>query len=122
MKVIVIINEFLDEREFRNYCAYWLTKLGFTNIRIDDVRLSDEDPKNNNDFLATKNKKEYTVQTFLNKEITEKEVNETIEDMLKEKVDNGIIITNKNVSEEFRKYAKEKSIKIIDKDKLTEEL
>ncbi len=122
MKVIVIIDKFIDEREFRNYSAYWLSKLGFKNIRMDDARLSDEDPINDNDFLATKKNKEYTIQTFLNKDITEKEVNETIEDMLKEKVDNGIIITNKNVSEEFRKYAHEKSIDIIDRNELTEEL
>lgn len=122
MKVIIIIDNFIDEREFRNYCAYWLSKQGFKNIIIDDARLSDSDPINNNDFTATKNNIKYTIQTFLNKDITEKEVNETIEDMLKEKVDNGIIITNKNVSDKFREYAKEKSIEIIDKEEFTEEL
>ena len=120
MKVIVIIDEFLDEREFRNYSSYWLSKLGFTNIKIDDPRISDDDPTNDNDLLATKEGKNYTVQTFLNKDITEKEVVETLEDMLKEKVDNGIIVTNKGVSREFIKYAEEKSIEIIDRKKFTE--
>ena len=42
--------------------------------------------------------------------------------MLREKVDNGIIITNKKVSSEFRKYAKEKEIEIISRDELAEEI
>lgn len=122
MKVIVIIDEFLNELEFRNYCSYWLTKLGFTNIEIEDPRISDKDPKNNNDINAVRKNKEYTIQTFLNKDITEKEVEETLKDMEKEKVENGIIITNKRVSNEFIKYAQEKSIEIIDKKKFTEEI
>ena len=122
MNVILIINKYLDDREFRNYCSYWITKLGYKNIEIEDPRVSDGIKKNDNDFFANKGKKRYTVQTFLNKEVTEKEVNETIKDMIKEKVDNGLIITNKDVSPEFRKFAKEKSIEIIDKKKFTEEI
>ena len=122
MKVIVIIDEFIDEREFRNYSSYWLSKLGFTNIKIEDPRLSDNDFKNDNDILASKDNKNYTVQTFLNMDITEKEVNETIEDMEKEKVENGIIITNRKVSQKFMEYAKEKSVEIIDRRNLTEEI
>ena len=63
MKVIVIIDEFIDEREFRNYCSYWLSKLGFTNIKIDDPRLSDSDESNDNDIKAQKKKENYTIQT-----------------------------------------------------------
>ena len=122
MKVIVIIDEFLDEREFRNYSCSWLEKLGFTNIKIDDPRVSDEDPANNNDFLARKDNKDYTIQTFLNTDITEKEVEETLEDMQKEGVENGLIITNKKVSEKFKKYAQEKSVEIIDRRDFTEKI
>ncbi len=122
MKVIVIIDEFLNEMEFRNYSSYWLSKLGFTNIKIDDPRLSDEDPTNDNDILASKKNKNYTIQTFLNVDITEKEVDETIEDMIKEKVENGIIITNKKVSAKFRDYAKEKLIDIIDRNEFIEKI
>lgn len=122
MKVIVIIDEFLNETEFRNYSSYWLGELGFTNIRIEDPRLADSEEKNDNDILATKGQKEYTIQTFLNVDITEKELNETIEDMLKEHVDNGIIITNKKVSDAFRIYAKDKNVEIIDRKDLNEEL
>ena len=122
MKVIVIIDEYVDEREFRNYCGHLLSKLGFTNIEIEDPRLSDEDSLNNNDILASKKNKKYTIQTFLNQDITEKEVEETLEDMKKENVENGIIITNKEVSLNFRKYAKEKSIEIIDRNKITDEI
>ena len=122
MKVIVIIDEFLNETEFRNYSGYWLSKLGFTDIRVEDPRVSDGDPTNDNDLLARKDKKEYTIQTFWNVDITEKEVNETIEDMLKENVDNGIIFTNKKVSEKFRTYAKGKNVEIIDRRELNEEI
>ena len=122
MKVIVIIDEFLDEREFRNYSSYWLSKLGFTDIEIDDPTLSDEDAINNNDLLAIKKNKKYTIQTFLNVDITEKEVNETLEDMQKENVENGIIITNKNVSDTFKKYAEEHNIEILDRNNFSEEI
>ena len=115
MKVIVIIDEFLDEREFRNYCSYWLTKLGFSNIRIEDSRLSDGDQINDNDIFASKKNKKYTIQTFLNKDISKKELDETIKDMKKEGIENGIIITNRKVSSQFIEYAKEKSIEIIDR-------
>ena len=122
MKVIVIIDKYVDEREFRNYSTYWLSKLGFKNITIDDPSLNDKDSTNDNDFKATKRNKEYTIQTFLNKNITEKEVEETLIDMEKEHVENGIIVTNKEVSEEFIKYAKEKKIEIIDRSKFTEDI
>lgn len=122
MKVIVIIDKYVDEREFRNYSTYWLSKLGFKSITIDDPSLNDEDSTNDNDFKATKRNKEYTIQTFLNQNITEKEVEETLIDMEKEHVENGIIVTNKEVSEEFIKYAKEKKIEIIDRSKFTEDI
>ncbi len=122
MRVIVIIDEFIDEREFRNYSGYWLSKLGFSDIKIEDPRLSDSDPINDNDILASRNNKTYTIQTFLNTDITKKEVDETKEDMLKEKVDNGIIVTNRKVSPEFIKYAEENSIEIIDKKSFTEKI
>ena len=37
MKVIIIIDKFINEVEFRNYSSYWLSKLGFTNIKIDPI-------------------------------------------------------------------------------------
>lgn len=122
MKVIVIVDEFLDEREFRNYSSYWLSQLGFKDIQVEDPYLSDDDPKNDNDILASRRRKEYTIQTFLNRDITKKEVDETLEDMAKEKVENGIIVTNRKVSPEFMEYAKEKSVEIIDRKKFTEEI
>ena len=122
MKVIVIIDEFLDEREFRNYSCSWLEKLGFKNIKIEDPRLSDDNPVNNNDMFASKDNKDYTIQTFLNIDITEKEVEETLEDMKKEGVENGLIITNKKVSEKFKKYAQEKSVEILDRRDFTEKI
>ena len=122
MRVIVIIDKYLNELEFRNYSSYWLSKLGFNNIKIEDERLSDDDLINNNDIIATKGDRKYTIQTFLNKCISEKEVNETIEDMIEEHVDNGVIMTNRDVSNKFRKYAESKSIEIIERKDFTEEL
>ena len=122
MKIIVIIDEYLDEREFRNYTSTWLENLGFKDIVIEDERLSDENSLNDNDMMARKNHKRYTIQTFLNQEITEKEVAETIEDMKKENVEHGLIVTNKKVSDQFRRYAKEKGVEIIDRRDFTETL
>jgi hypothetical protein len=102
MKIKVIIDKFLDGREFRNYSSSWLEKLGFEKIKIEDPRLSDNDPRNDNDIYAKKDGKEYTIQTFLNRELTQKEIDETIEDMKKEKVENGVIVTNMEVSKEFK--------------------
>lgn len=121
MKVIVIIDKFLDEREFRNYSSYWLTKLGFDKVEIEDPRLSDDDLNNNNDIYAIKNK-QYTAQTFLNKNLTKKELKETLNDMKKENIENGLIITNREVSDEFREYALEHSVEIIDRQYFDEEL
>ena len=73
-------------------------------------------------MFASKDDKDYTIQTFLNIDITEKEVEETLEDMKKEGVENGLIITNKKVSEKFKKYAQEKSVEIIDRRDFTEKI
>ena len=73
MKIILIIDKYLNDYEFRNYSSYWLSELGFTNIEIEDPRFSDNDSKNDNDIFAKKAHKKYTIQTFLNRDITEKE-------------------------------------------------
>lgn len=118
MKDIDIIDQFLDDREFRNYIASNLTKLGYTEISIEDERISDSTKKNDNDLLAKKGDYTYTVQTFLNKEIKESHIKETIKDMEKEHVSFGIIVTNTEVSKEIKQKAKENGIEIIDRNKL----
>ena len=117
MKDIDIIDQFLDDREFRNYIASNLTKLGYTEISIEDERISDSTKKNDNDLLAKKGDYTYTVQTFLNKEIKESHIKETIKDMEKEHVSFGIIVTNTEVSKEIKQKAKENGIEIIDRNK-----
>ena len=116
------IDNCLDDREFRNLVNTTLIKTGFTSLGIDDPRLSDNDETNNNDMLVKKDNIKYTVQTFLNKEIDIKEINETLEDMENEKVSAGIIITNKEVSNEIKEEAQQHNIEIWDRDKLLRSL
>ena len=113
-----ILNNCLDEREFRNFVGTILTKNGFTSLEFDDVRLSDKLKNNNNDIIVYNKKDKYTIQTYLNKTITTKEVEETIKDMEKEKVKFGIIITNTDVDSDLKDDAKSNNIEIWDKNKL----
>lgn len=115
MKDLLIIDEFLDEREFRNYVYSIMLKNNYSNVVVEDARLSDNSRLNNNDILAIKNGLIYTVQTFLNKEITKKEVNETIKDMKKERVQNGLIVSNKEVTKSIKQMAKKNNIEVWDR-------
>ena len=118
MENIKIIDSFIDDREFRNYVITFLESKGYTLKKIDDERVSDRVKNNDNDFLVFKSNKLSTVQTFLNKNITEKEINETIRDMKKENVDNAIIVTNKNVNKDIINKYKSENITIIDRKEL----
>ena len=118
MKDMSIIDNFLDDREFRNYIVNILPKLGFEDIRMDDMRVSDDKPINDNDIKANKDGMRYTIQTFLNRIITKEEIDETVVDMLEERAAFGVIITNKNVDKDVKDLAKENNIEIIDRDDL----
>lgn len=59
--------------------------------------------------------KRYTVQTYLNTKISDKEIEETAEDMLKEKLEYGLIVTNFHVGKVVREKALEKNIIILDR-------
>ena len=118
MKDMSIIDNFLDEREFRNYIYSLLPSLGFENIFIDDVRVSDAKEINDNDLKGEKNGLRYTIQTFLNTDITKKEIDETIEDMLAERVSYATIITNKHIDQDVKDSAWENGVEIIDRDDL----
>ena len=115
MKDLLIIDEFLDDREFRNYVYGILMKNNYSNVAIEDARLDDKSRINNNDILAIRDGIIYNVQTFLNKEITKKEVNETIKDMKKERVQNGLIVSNKEVSKSIKQMAKKNNIEVWDR-------
>ena len=115
MKDLLIIDKFLDEREFRNYVHGILIKNNYSNVAIEDARLDDKSRINNNDILAIRDGIIYNVQTFLNKEITKKEVNETIKDMKKERVQNGLIVSNKEVSKSIKQMAKKNNIEVWDR-------
>lgn len=116
MTDLEILTKFVDKREFRNYIHYKLYKLGYTPVKIDDERVCDDLKINDNDITIVKNRVKCTVQTFLNKEIGEKEIVETYEDMFHEDVKKGIIISNLDIDENIIKDAKEKNIEIWGKE------
>ena len=115
MEEIKIVDNYMDEREFRNYVFTMFDKYNYFPIKIDDVRLSDEDGTNNNDLLVEKDDITYSVQTYLNTEITEKQIEETLQDMDKEDVGYGIIVTNYYVSDPIREKARKNHIIILDR-------
>ncbi len=115
MKDLFIVDNFLDDREFRNYVVKFLDTKGFSLVVIDDVRLADDDDSNNNDFLVKKDDVIYTVQTFLNVNVGIKEVDDTVQDINDEHVVSGIIVTNTIIQKEIKEYAKEHLIDVFDR-------
>ena len=118
MNYIYVIDNCLDDREFRNLVNMLLVAEGFISLGYDDDRISDGSNINDNDIIVKKDNKKYTVQTFLNKKITTEEIQETLEDIKKENVAGGIIITNTKVTEEVKKQLSTNNIKIWDRNKL----
>lgn len=122
MNDLEIIDNFLDEREFRNYIASYLETKGYRKVTADDTRVSDSFELNDNDLLAEKEGDTFTVQTFLNKEITRREVYEVIDDIDRENADAGILVTNTVVSDTIKKFAAENDVYIFDRDDLIKDL
>ena len=122
MNDLFIIDNYVDEREFRNYINELLKKKGYERINIDDVRIADNDKINDNDIIAKKGEIYYTIQVFLNKDINKKQIDETLKDMTNEKVSAGIIITNNYVSPEEKDYANKLLIQIWDRTELEKEI
>ena len=115
MEEIKIVDKYMDEREFRNYVNTMLNKHNYNLIEIEDVRISDKDEENNNDILVSKDNTTYTVQTYLNTKIGKKEIEDTLQDFEKEKVLNGIIVTNYYVDKDIKEEALTKNIIILDR-------
>lgn len=113
-----IIDNFIDDREFRNYAISLLSYFGYELISIDDERISDEDIKNNNDILARKDGRRYAIQTYLNKDITLDELNEAIIDKLLEHTSYALIITNKCIDKDVKEKALSRNITLIDREDL----
>ena len=115
MEEIKIVDKYMDEREFRNYVNTMFYKHNYSLVGIDDTRLSDKDKENDNDILVSKNNITYTVQTYLNTKIGKKEIEDTLKDFEKEKVINGIIVTNYSVNNDIKDEALTKNIIILDR-------
>ena len=122
MKDLFIIDNYVDEREFRNYINLLLTKKGYERVSIDDTRIADRDKLNDNDMLAKKGELYYTIQTFLNTDIKESQIDETLKDMQKENVSVGIIITNNYIDNKVKEYANKKLIQIWDRAELEKDI
>lgn len=115
MKEITIVDNYMDEREFRNYVNTMFYKHGYYPLHIDDVRIADDDRLNDNDLKVTKDKITYAVQTYLNIEITNKQIEETLKDMDEEKLNYGLIVSNLYVSDEIKEKAYHNNITILDR-------
>ena len=122
MNDLFIIDNYVDEREFRNYINSLFIKKGYERVTIDDTRLSDSDKINDNDILIKKGEIYYTVQIYLNTDIKEKHIVETLKDMNKENVSAGIIITNNYVDNKIKAHANDKLIQIWDRVELEKEM
>ena len=115
MEEIKIVDKYIDDREFRNYINTMFYKHGYHPIIVEDARISDDDKTNDNDTLVTKGNKKYTVQSYLNTKIGDKQIEETKKDMVKENVKYGLIVTNFYVDKETKKKAAKQNITILDR-------
>ena len=122
MNDLFIIDNYVNEREFRNYINSLLIKKGYNRVTIDDPRISDRDKHNDNDILIKKGEIYYTIQIYLNTDIKEKHIDETLKDMTEENVSAGIIITNNYVDNNMKEYANSKLIQIWDRTELEKEM
>ena len=113
-----IIDNFIDDREFRNYVVSLLPKLGYELISIDDARISDESIDNDNDVLARKDGRRYAIQTYLNMDITLDSLNDAIIDKLFEHTSYALIITNKCIDKDVKDKALDRNIVLIDREDL----
>lgn len=122
MNDLFIIDNYVDEREFRNYINSLLKKKGYERISIDDPRIADHDKFNDNDIIAKKGELYFTIQTYLNTNIGEKQIKETLEDIQYEKISTGIIITNNYVDNKIKDYANKNLIQIWDRSELEKDI
>ena len=122
MQDLFIIDNYVDEREFRNYINSLFIKKGYNRVTIDDIRISDSSKLNDNDILIKRGEIYYTVQIYLNTDITLKHINETLKDMEQEKVSAGIIITNNYVDNKIKEKANSNMIQIWDRLELEKEI
>lgn len=122
MEEIKIADLYMDDREFRNYVNTMLRKYGYVRFYMDDARVSDEEFDNNNDIKVSKGGMRYDVQTYLNIEIGEKEINDTLEDMGNEGLKYGLIVTNMIVNDGVKKEAINMHIRILDRNDFDENI
>ncbi len=122
MNDLNIIDNYVDPREFRNYINSLFIKKGYERVTIDDPRLADRDSLNDNDIFVKKGEIYYTVGVYLNEEIDSKHIVDIVEDMRREDVSAGIIITNTEVSTDMKDYANKKLIQIWDRIELEKDI
>lgn len=119
-KELFIIDNSLDEVEFRNFVSALLIKNGYKDVVIDDPRLTNGMDYDDNDMTARKANKKYTIQTYLNTNLSEQEIDDAIDDMEDEGADAALLITNFYCTKKIKELAEERNIEIIDREKLEE--
>ncbi len=115
MNDIEIIDNYMDEREFRNYIIPFLESKGYTLENIDDTRIIDDNHYNNNNLIVIKDDFRYAVKALANYKITLKEINDVIKDIENKHVGFGIILTNTEVDLDIQEHAQNNGITIYDR-------
>lgn len=113
-----IIDECINDYEFRGFVIWYLINHGYSFKSVDDELLKDEDKNNDNDIIVVKENVKYTVQVYLNKPIDISKIEETSKDIIDEGIYDGIIFTNLDVSVDNIKQAVERNITILDRNYL----
>ena len=71
MKDLSIVDNYMDEREFRNYVQVLLIDRGYKSVTIDDVRLSDDTKLNDNELVRELKESKEMLSKILGKDVTE---------------------------------------------------
>ena len=112
------VDNYMDDREFRNLVYAILKRTGFTNVELVDERLVDDSKTNDNVILARMNDFTYLISTYLNKEITIEIINECFKEIEQNNATFGMIFTNTVVKDEIKIKAKNMNIDIVDRSRL----
>ena len=112
------VDNYMDDREFRNLVYAILKRTGFTNVELVDERLVDDSKTNDNAILARMNDFTYLISTYLNKEITIEIINECFKEIEQNNATFGMIFTNTVVKDEIKIKAKNMNIDIVDRSRL----
>jgi len=118
---IRIIDNFIDDREFRNYINNVLDEYGYEDIKNEDDRLSDYKDFNDNLISAYKDDDKYIIMTRLSNNLVPLLTIKEFDSVIKRRKNvKGIIITNGRFTSNAISYANKNNILLWDRDKLVD--